>query len=63
LPLPPGAALPDRGQIDAYQDAKAANNPGAVRRFDRRDLEKPNSQPDPLKSILDDVAPKARQKF
>ncbi len=63
LPLPPGTALPDRGQIDAYQDAKAANNPGAVRRFDPRSLEKPSTQPDPLKSILDSVTPPPRQKF
>ena len=59
LPLPPGAALPARGQIDAYEDAKAANNPGAVRRFDPRSLEKPSAQPDPLKAILDST----RRKF
>lgn len=63
LPLPPGNALPARGQIDAYEDAKAANNPGAVRRMDPRNLEKPNSAADPLKSILDSVTPPARQKF
>ncbi len=63
LPLPPGSALPARGQIDAYEDAKAANNPGAVRRFDPRSLEKPNTQPDPLKSILDGVTPAPRKKF
>lgn len=63
LPLPPGNALPARGQIDAYEDAKSANNPGAVRRFDRASLEKPNTQPDPLKTILENAAPKPRQKF
>ena len=63
LPLPPGNALPARGQIDAYEDAKAANNPGAVRRMDPRNLEKPSSAADPLKSILDSVTPPVRQKF
>lgn len=63
LPLPPGNALPARGQIDAYQDAKSANNPGAVRRFDPRSLEKPSTQPDPLKTILDGVNQPPRQKF
>ncbi len=59
LPLPPGQGLPSRGQIDAYEDAKAANNPGAVRRFDPRALEKPSTQPDPLQDILD----RNRKKF
>lgn len=59
LPLPPGQGLPARGHIDAYQDAKAANNPGAVRRFDPRSLEKPSTQPDPLQEILD----RTRKKF
>ncbi len=64
LPLPPGNALPSRGQIDAFEDAKAANNPGAVRRFDPRSLEKNGgAQPDPLKAILEGVTPPPRQKF
>ena len=56
--LPPGVALPDRGQFDVYAEARAANNPGAVRRFDPRSLEKPSPTPDPLQAILNEVAPK-----
>ncbi len=62
LPLPPGRALPDFGQIDAFNDAKAAGNPGAVRRFDPKSLEKPAQGQDPLESILQSVSP-PRQKF
>lgn len=59
IPLPAGRALPDRGQIDAYAEALTANNPGAVRRFDPRSLEKPSSQPDPLESLLESAQPAA----
>jgi hypothetical protein len=39
--------------IDAYAKAKAANNPGAVRRMDRQQMAKPPQ--DPVKSILEGV--------
>lgn len=65
LEIPAGSALPDRGQFDAYAEAKAANNPGAVRRFDPKSLERPGNAPDPLESILKSLAPdrSKRQKF
>lgn len=70
VPLPAGAALPDRGLLDPFALAKAANNPGAVRRFDPRSLEKPSTALDPLEAKLREVAPPpppsptpARQKF
>ncbi len=58
LPIPAGEGLPARGQFDAFAEAKAANNPGAVRRFDPKSLEKKSTQPDPLESRLNEFAPK-----
>lgn len=53
LALPPGEALPERGQLQVFDQAKSAQNPGAVRRIDPKRLEKPRS--DPLESILEDA--------
>lgn len=39
--------------IDVYAKARSANNPGAVRRMDKRQLEKPPQ--DPVKSILEGI--------
>ncbi len=54
--LPPGAQLPEYAEIDAYRQAEAARNPGAVRRIDPRDLiqnkSAPNAPSDPLKDLL-----------
>ncbi len=56
LPLPAGAALPSVGRMDVYQRAQAANNPGAVRRFDPRQFDA-QPAPDRLEQILLDLAP------
>ena len=56
LALPPGEALPERGQLDVYDQAKSANNAGAVRRLDPKRLEKPKA--DPLESILEGIQKK-----
>ena len=56
LALPAGAALPERGQLDLYLQAKAADNAGAVRRLDPKRLEKPKI--DPLESILEGLQQK-----
>lgn len=62
LPLPAGAELPANGQLDVYPRAKAANNPGAVRRMDKRQFdEKPATNP--LESILDKYQSVPRKKF
>lgn len=57
VPLPPGTGLPERGQFDVFAQARAANNPGAVRRIDPRSLEKPAATPDPLEAKLQEFAP------
>lgn len=56
LILPPGDALPERGQMDAFAQSKAADNAGAVRRLDPKRFEKPKA--DPLESILEDIQKK-----
>ncbi|MFO0939262.1 MAG: hypothetical protein U0930_00700 [Pirellulales bacterium] len=53
LVLPPGDALPERGQMDAFAQAKSADNAGAVRRMDSKRFEKPKA--DPLESILEGI--------
>jgi len=52
--VPPGVQLSDNGVLDVYRTASAARNPGAVRRLQTEDYEKPKaSEPvDPLRSIL-----------
>lgn len=55
IALPPGAQLPERGDLDVLAQARAAGNPGAVRRLDPRTLEKPAAGTDPLQNILNDV--------
>jgi hypothetical protein len=51
--LPPGDALPQRGQMDVFSQAQGAKNPGAVRRMDMKRFEKPKA--DPLGSILEEI--------
>lgn len=58
LPLPAGAALPPVGRLDVYQRALAANNPGAVRRFDPRQFDA-QPAPDRLEALLRELAPAA----
>ena len=52
--VPPGNELPENADIDAYRIAQDAQNPGAVRRLNPRDLQKANATPvnDPLKELL-----------
>lgn len=56
LVLPPGDALPERGQMNAFAQAKSADNAGAVRRLDPKRFEK--AKADPLESILEDIQKK-----
>lgn len=58
LSLPAGAALPSVGRMDVYQRALAANNPGAVRRFDPRQFDA-QPAPDRLESLLRELTPAA----
>lgn len=51
--LPMAAELPNRLTVDAYADAAAAANPGAVRRLSFEQLEPKKSQP--LDAILDQI--------
>lgn len=53
--VPPGAALPARGRIDAYAEARAANNAGAVRRWDPKTFERPSPAQDPIQAALESV--------
>ena len=52
--VPPGDELPEVADIDAFRIAEDAQNPGAVRRLNSRDLQKANAVPatDPLKDLL-----------
>ena len=52
--IPPGNELPENADIDAHRIAEDAQNPGAVRRLNPRDLQKANATPetDPLKDLL-----------
>jgi hypothetical protein len=52
--VPPGNELPENADIDVYRIAEDAQNPGAVRRLNPRDLQKSNATPetDPLKELL-----------
>jgi len=54
--VPPGSAIASDGVLDVYRTANAARNPGAVRRLQQEDYEKPNTSGpvDPLKSILEE---------
>ena len=59
--IPPGAALPQKSNMDAMGQARAANNPGAVRRLDPKQFEfKPAS---PTEAILDEFKSVPRKKF
>ncbi len=60
LALP--ADLPAQGRIDVYARAKAANNPGAVRRLDPAQFEE---QPDtsPVEALLEKFQSTPRRKF
>ena len=52
--VPPGNELPENAEIDAHRIAEDAQNPGAVRRLNPRDLQKANATPetDPIKDLL-----------
>jgi hypothetical protein len=52
--VPPGDELPEVAELDAYRIAEDAQNPGAVRRLNPRDLQKnnPTSSIDPLRELL-----------
>lgn len=56
--VPPGTALPARGRMDVYAQARAANNPGIVRRWDPRTFDRPSTF-DPIQEALQSVAPAA----
>lgn len=61
LQIPPGAALPQNSNMDVMSQARAANNPGAVRRMDPKQFEfKPAS---PTESILNEFQSVPRKKF
>ncbi len=62
LPLPGGPAMPQSGVIDVYARAKAAKNPGAVRRLDPDQFDDQGSS-DPLETILDRVQSRSSRKF
>ncbi len=61
LQIPPGAALPQNSNMDVMSQARAANNPGAVRRMDPKQREfKPVS---PTEAILNEFQSVPRKKF
>jgi len=61
MQIPPGAALPQTSTMDALAQARAANNPGAVRRLDPKQFEfQPSS---PTEAILDEFKSTPRKKF
>ena len=60
--LPAGRDLPDRGSIDVYPRAMDAMNPGAVRRLDPKQFDKPAAR-DQLEKILDKIDSVPRRKF
>lgn len=60
--LPAGKDLPDRGSIDVYPRAMEAMNPGAVRRLDPKQFDKPAAR-NQLEAILDKVDSLPRRKF
>ncbi|MEM8735540.1 MAG: hypothetical protein AAGG44_15000 [Planctomycetota bacterium] len=62
IPLPSGNQLPDRASIDLYPRALEARNPGAVRRLDPKQFDKPAPR-NQLESILDRVKSTPRRKF
>ncbi|MEZ6136065.1 MAG: hypothetical protein R3C53_14285 [Pirellulaceae bacterium] len=62
LPLPAGADLPPQGQLDVFSRARAANNPGAVRRLDPRQYDEPPVER-PLESILNEFQSAPRKSF
>jgi hypothetical protein len=61
LLIPPGARLPQSSSMNVLEQARAANNPGAVRRMDMKQFEKPKA--DPLESILDEFKTRPRRGF
>ncbi len=62
IALPAGAQLPEQARIDVFAEAKAANNPGAVRPLDPRLMED-EAEPRPLESILNQLRPTQRRSF
>lgn len=62
LPLPSGSEMPAAGRMDLYAQAKAANNPGAVRRLDANQFdEQPTTNP--LEQILNRFESTPRRNF
>lgn len=53
MQLPAGAQLPPSSTMDVLSEAKAANNPGGVRRMDMKQFND-ERQPDPLESLLEE---------
>jgi hypothetical protein len=53
--IPPGDAIPEQYTMDVFDLAKTAGNPGAVRRIDPKQLDKPVKAEDPLKAILREI--------
>ena len=61
MQIPPGAALPRSSTMDPFVQARAANNPGAVRRLDPKQFEfQPAS---PTEAILEEFKSAPRKKF
>jgi hypothetical protein len=56
--LPAGDQLPPASTLDVLAEAKAANNPGAVRRMDMKQFDKP--QPNPVESVLEEFKARPR---
>ena len=63
LSLPVGADLPERGRMDIYNQAKAARNPGAVRRLSLDELEGESERPSPIETILEEFQSVPRRSF
>jgi hypothetical protein len=63
FPLPAGAELPARGSLDAYQRARQANNPGAVRRMDPRLFHEPEPSLTPAEALLKEFQSRPRRSF
>ncbi len=53
--IPPGDSIPAQYVMDVFDLAKTAGNPGAVRRIDPKQLDKPVKAEDPLKAILREI--------
>ena len=61
IQIPPGAATPRLSSLDVMPQARAANNPGAVRRLDKNQFEQEPASP--TESILNEFQSSPRKKF